>query len=253
MPHRITSREGIQWKDAPMSEPTDTFVFTYKDHFVDIRSYKTPTATQTVFPFDWAFYGEVVRPADGSEPTYTHTIDSRYINALATLGEEKAQIYLLPDNVNTVENEQGDEVEVGEMLNPETMDIEKFVEIWRPLHPLHGSQKTPIGRAELCEHDFSDDEKTNCLVLLIETDGFKGKLIKIGSWTQAFLQDTSVDGTAGLTAVRAAKIDGTNEWKHLVSWGAFTDSVPVGSDIYAQFDGVGASVTVNKLIWKRIL
>jgi hypothetical protein len=236
-----------------MSEPTDTFVFTYKDHFVDIRSYKTPTATQAAFPFDWVFYGQVVRPADGGEPTYTHTIDSRYINALATLGEEKAQIYLLPDNVNTVENEQGDEVEVGEMLNPDTMDIEKFVEIWRPLDPLRGSQKTPIGRAELYDHDFNDDEKSNCLVLLVETEGFKGKLIKIGSWAQAFLQDTSVDGVAGLTVVRAAKVDGTEEWKHLILWGAFADSVPVGSDIYAQFNTLGASVTVNKLIWKRIL
>lgn len=253
MPHRITSRQGIQWKDAPMSEPTDTFVFTYKDHFVDIRSYKTPTPAQTSFPFDWAFYGEVVRPIDGGEPTYTHTIDSRYINALATVGEEKAQIYLLPDNVNTVENEEGDEVEVGEMLNPDTMEIEKFVEIWRPLDPLRGSQKTPIGLAELHEHDFTNDERANCLVLLAENEGFKGKLVKIGSWVQAFLQNTTIDGIEGLTVFRAAKDDETDEWKPLIAWGTFADSVPIGNDTYSKFKEVGTSITINKLTWKRLL
>lgn len=241
MSFSITSREGIQWNDEPISEPTRTFVLTYNAHFVDIRALVSPSDEQEPFPFDWAFYGQVIKPADpNGETTYTHDIDSRYINAIAN-GSQDADKFLEADCGSSKTLDNGDEAETGTMLNPESMKVEKFLEIWRPLDPTVAPEKIPShGRGKGGAH---------CLVL-VPSPGqkFTGKLVKVGNWVQAIVKEEGVDGVQSLSIVRAAQpADGTG-FSPLISWGSSVNVVPLD---YDAFD-TSNEVVINGLVWTKL-
>lgn len=266
MTFSITSREGIKWNDGPLTEPTNTFVLTYNSHFVDIRSLpdtnvssssssNTNTNTHSSFPFDWAFYGQVLKPKDGhGETTYTHDIDSRYIHAIATGPKSDAEKYLEADSGSSTVLANGDDAEEGYMLNPETLKSEKFLEIWRPLVATRAPQKVAKGgRAQ------EEGEKAECLVLVVDDDGdgvagkkYRGKLVKVGSWVQAIVQEVGVDGVQSLTLVRAVKGDGEQTWDKLVAWGNALEVIPVSDAEYEQFNHVGKKCAVGGLVWKTL-
>lgn len=238
MSFNITSREGIQWNDDPISEPTSTFVLSCNSHFVDIRVFEAENDKE--FPFDWAMHGEIVAPSspDG-ETSYTHDIDSRYINAVAT-GSKDAEKFLEIDSGFTVYRENGDHAETGTMLNPDTMQVERFLEIWRPLDANKAPEKVPRGNSD-------HSGKVHCLVLVPkEGQKFTGKLVKVGHWVQAILKEQDVDGVQSLSILRAAKPTGDGKFTPLVSWGTATNRIPLEFSSFAP----SAEVTINGLVWK---
>lgn len=254
MPFSITSREGIQWNEDPISEPTKTFVLTYNSHFVDIRSLPPDSSS---FPFDWAFYGEVIKSTDGSgETTYTHDIDSRYINAIATGTKEDAEKFLEADVGSGSNLPNGDEEESGYMLNPDTLKVEKFLEIWRPLYANHAPTKVAKGGRE---NEESDGKTAKCLVLVCTPTSsepsqrkFQGKLVRVGSWVQAIVQEIGIEGVSSLSILRAAKANDDGVWTRLVGWGNSLNAIPFGDSHYDQFDEPGKEVTIGGLTWKVV-
>lgn len=208
MPSRITTRAGIQWNDNIICEPTSTIVSTVNEHYVDIRCLEDHTTSLIPgFPFDWVFFGRIV------EGEFIHEVDSRYIDALVS-SPEQAEIYLLPDVADHVENEpNGDEIETGKMLNPKSKKIEKFKEIWRPIEPWKGP--------ELTSSQTPQYNNKHSVVLEVDDDNFKGKIIKVGNWSQGVLLEKSKKGIESISVVRAY------EKKILITWGLLVDSFPL--------------------------
>lgn len=245
MSGRITSREGIQWNDDPISEPTDTFVLSCNNHFVDIRSFKDQSEKQ--FPFDWAFHGEIIKPSDpNGETIYTHDIDSRYIHAIATGSKEDAEKFLEVDSAASEDLPNGDEAERGKMLNPDTLKVERFLELWRPLNSNNAPDKIPLASA-----GGHGDESVKGLVLVTaENQKFRGKLVRVGSWVQAIVQELGVEGVTSLSILRTVKSGGT--WEKLVSWGNSVETIPSSDEQYDQFDHVDSQVVIGGLTWKSL-
>lgn len=135
-PHpTISHRKTIRWPPAPASEPTDTLVLTSARHrlYVDIRVLKTPRQ------LDWAFAG-ISRSQAGADglghARWLHWLDSQsaaqatgeYVAGWRDGGEDmwerardRGMMWTSPD---------GEELESGEMVRPETGRVAGYEEVW---------------------------------------------------------------------------------------------------------------------------
>ncbi|KAJ8489728.1 hypothetical protein ONZ45_g13472 [Pleurotus djamor] len=108
----VSFRKSITWLPDAASEPTDTIVLTGRSScFIDTRFIK---GTEEL---DWAFAG--YRSTDGNLSRFKHYIDSRTMDPKCVIDEGE----------NTVLDD-GNVVEKGVMVNPETGLMTSYEEVW---------------------------------------------------------------------------------------------------------------------------
>ncbi|KAF7502638.1 hypothetical protein GJ744_005413 [Endocarpon pusillum] len=140
----VSVRKGIAWGTNPPSEPTSTLVLTStKSYYVDIRfSLTGPTATSP--PHYWAFAGTskstfpplhpIISPHHQPTPPSTrethsisfpcsiHTTWTRYLDSRGDI--------TTPDQGTTYLLHNGDCLETGTMINPDTGTWQSYQELW---------------------------------------------------------------------------------------------------------------------------
>ena len=108
----VSKRVSIKWAGKAY-EDSDVQVITIGTHFIDLRIKEG---------IDWAFAGTLTREND--TVTFKHEIDSRGWHSRLDQGTTSAH--------------GTDELETGEMMNPETGNVEKYEEVWRRIHSGRG-------------------------------------------------------------------------------------------------------------------
>lgn len=194
----ISTRRGIAWGLAPRSEDSSVLVLTSPQrYYVDIRF--ALDGEPTAAPF-WAFAGQVTYtqlPGLGDEEPvgirgeWNHPIDSMG----NTEGVDRADLFLL-DN--------GDQIEVGLLENPETGKEDRFMEYWtRP--------KSSNAKASTTENGETGDSR--CTVAILEEgDKTIGIAIRVGNYAQGIQQ--SAESACGVLVTRYSKESGeSGDWK----------------------------------------
>ncbi|KAH9477032.1 hypothetical protein JR316_0010948 [Psilocybe cubensis] len=116
MPPSVTVRRSIRWLPDEASEPTHTVVITgHSGIFVDVR-FKKGTGE-----VDWGFAGYRYQLSEDTVQ-FKHHIDSRTLDPLSVVDIGKN---------STLPN--GQTLECGEMVNPDTGKMTRYEEIWEDL------------------------------------------------------------------------------------------------------------------------
>jgi len=188
-PPGVTHRISIRFPPQPASERTSTLVLNSggtTNLFTDFRPLLDGQGCE------WVFAG-VKRFLDDGRCVWDHLVDNR---SIGTGGEA------VPDIGRCQMLANGDELETGEMLNPETGKVEAYEEVWR-------DAKVPVG--------------TQVLVLQLQrryvyaTD-VRGIFVRIGGWAQGVVRSND-----GVTA-RRWKFE--NAWQEVATYGASPRYVP---------------------------
>ncbi|KAL9049944.1 MAG: hypothetical protein Q9206_005290 [Seirophora lacunosa] len=159
----ISLRKHYRKVPGEPSEPTSTIVLTSPNRsYVDIRAFKKPDLSN---PVQWAFAGtsESVRDSNGRcFSTWHHWIDSQTDDPALDRGEMITQ-------------DDGDVLEKGTTVDPDTGEEESYEELWTDL---------PLASGSASEH------ARICVVLRTEEveNGTKGMVIRIGEWCQGILK-----------------------------------------------------------------
>lgn len=166
-PPLISLRVSLRFLPAPPTEPTDTLVLNaggLKSLYTDFRPLRgTPGSC------DWALSG-AKEDLGGGRARWTRIIDSR--RAPRAPGDKGPNAPVEADEGMCERLENGDELERGEMLNPETGRIESYEEVWR-------DEEVPSGaRVMLAVLPRSEGEGT-----------VKGVWIRVGRWCQGVAED----------------------------------------------------------------
>lgn len=133
----LSTRLAIAWPpDIPPYENTDTLVLSFpSNHFIDLRPLKS------FHSLDWGMAGHqsTIQTPDGDKSillffqlikaTFIHTVDSRVPKDPLSVKDE-GWFKKLPN---------GDDLEIGMMMNPETGRIMAYEEIWRTI-PVDGKR-----------------------------------------------------------------------------------------------------------------
>ncbi|KZT26113.1 hypothetical protein NEOLEDRAFT_1047798, partial [Neolentinus lepideus HHB14362 ss-1] len=106
----VSTRLHIRFPPAPAYEDTDTLVLTFHTYYLDLRVQRTSPG------LSWAFAGTLTHP-EPNRTIWEHRIDSRAFRGV------DAGVSTALDN--------GDTLEVGEMVNPATGMVEGYEEVWR--------------------------------------------------------------------------------------------------------------------------
>ncbi|EXJ93261.1 hypothetical protein A1O1_01652 [Capronia coronata CBS 617.96] len=122
MAPRASTRVSIRWPPAPASEPTDTLVLSVGGYYVDLRVRKSDGE------IDWALAGErIVDPQHSAKVKFTHIIDSHH-------NPSSSEPEPAPDVGDFIKLPNGDDLETGEMPNPDAGgQVMPYEEIWREL------------------------------------------------------------------------------------------------------------------------
>ncbi|KAI0752277.1 hypothetical protein BC629DRAFT_1257875, partial [Irpex lacteus] len=124
----ISHRTSIRFLPTPPAEPTDTVVLNgggTSNLFTDFRPlHSDPTKCE------WAFAGVKKYYEDG-RCQWDHFVDNRAVEG----GVEAA-----PDVGHCEILEDGSEIERGEMVNPESGEVEAYEEVWRDEQVPSGSR-----------------------------------------------------------------------------------------------------------------
>ncbi|THH13669.1 hypothetical protein EW146_g6578 [Bondarzewia mesenterica] len=169
----ISERRSIRWVPGEASELTSTLVLTSQtSHFVDIRVLKPPQdhdpkVIDEGSRLEWAFAGtshSEPGKGDGAAPIHSrweHWVDSNS----DTPATDEGDIWTLPN---------GDTLEKGRMVNPETGELTDYEEVW----------------ADAEVERTGQDSKRVCVVLNVEDNemAMKGMVIRVGGWCQGILK-----------------------------------------------------------------
>lgn len=167
----VSARRGIAWGLAPRSEDSSVIVLTSPSrYYVDIRFALEDKPTAGPF---WAFGGQVAytslpglqhEPQVGIRGEWNHPIDSMG----NTEGVDRADLFTL-DN--------GDQIEVGLLENPQTGKEDRFMEYWT----------TPR-----MNKDRREDTDRPCTVAILQ-EGSRtiGMAIRVGDYAQGIRQTSS--------------------------------------------------------------
>ncbi|KAL6298817.1 hypothetical protein BKA93DRAFT_36115 [Sparassis latifolia] len=166
----VSERRFIRWVPEDPSEPTSTLVLTSEhSYFVDIRVLKDSVrdAADTA-GIDWAFAGSSVsRPAHEEKgcivpahSVWTHWVDSR-VPYDGEASSDEGNMWTQPD---------GDVLEKGSMVRPETGHLTEYEELW----------------ADVDVQRTGDDLKKVCVVLTVDdpTRRARGMVVRVGQWCQ---------------------------------------------------------------------
>lgn len=233
----LSTRYSIQWPESVNNEEqelTSTLVLTSpKGLFVDVRILKDTDTTDEV-AFDWYFAGiEIEIPSKQNLMIeFDHKfLDSQYIDHHYAhnfthdgfkMGSDVGTFFDAPDKT---ESAMGIRYETGEMCNPESGNVEPYIEKWISCNP-NKSTLEYIGKSD----DNSNGLK--CIVLDTVDGGIDnnyhiknvsiGRLIILGGWIQGIFWEKGVsDKIESLGIVRRF-----GEHKPLISYGGQVNKFP---------------------------
>lgn len=211
----ISVRKHICWASnngGEPSEPTSTIVLTTsRRYYVDIRMLKSDgnknaKVEETFVGLDWAFAGTsstVRSPIPGDDATiveWRHWIDSR------SLGKERG--YDAKDVGRCFPQPNGDELELGNMINPDTGVETEYEELWGTIDIKSTSQEvsTRARKAAICLQTMSKSDW--------EKETSSGMVVRVGQ----FIQGLIVTETRA-TLERWSYDASSKEWIRLVRLG----------------------------------
>ncbi|ERF76704.1 hypothetical protein EPUS_02243 [Endocarpon pusillum Z07020] len=238
----VSVRKGIAWGTNPPSEPTSTLVLTSaKSYYVDIRfSLTGPTATSP--PHYWAFAGtskSTFPPRNPISPPHhptppptrethpisfpcsTHTTWTRFLDSRGDI--------TTPDDGTTYLLHNGDCLETGQMINPDTRILQSYQELWTspPANDVEQRDRASDGEQRLTrdespptQHQSTGSEvKVKAIVALLHRrpqpphlatesgsgsasgSEVKGMIVRIGNYCQGIIEvppSTSSDVESGV-------------------------------------------------------
>ncbi|GAO47820.1 hypothetical protein G7K_2018-t1 [Saitoella complicata NRRL Y-17804] len=191
-PPLVSRRISIRLLPAPPSEPTDTLVLNgggTSRFFTDFRP-----LLQDPGDCEWVFAGCKEKLANGKNE-WVHLIDNRGPSESPDVGTSETLL-------------NGDELERGEMNNPETRELCAYEEVWR-------DEDVPPGSKVV-------------VAQLRRGDGIHGICVQVGTDYQGVVQDT----TGHVTAQRSRYENG--EWGVTEKYGEGVDLLPLAFDDLGQ-------------------
>ena len=202
----ISTRRGIAWGLNPRKEDSSVLVLTSPNrYYVDVRY--ALQGKPTGGPF-WAFGGQVTYtalpdlnegPGVGIRGEWNHPIDSMG----NTEGVDRADLFVL---------ENGDQIEVGLLENPETGKEDRFMEYWTIPPSLDISR--------------NHAETPYTVAVLRHQEKLIGLAIRVGDFAQGIRQ---VDGPeSGVLTARWTYESESSNWQGTAMGDAKEDDIPMG-------------------------
>ncbi|KAI5120767.1 hypothetical protein M0805_004730 [Coniferiporia weirii] len=248
-----TTRVSIRWRDGEPEERTSTLVLTSPAKlFVDLRIFKDTAAYANtgnldrsgLGAIDWAFAGRATygpeNPDGASTCAWTHWVDSRTADAAAV--HDAGISTRLPN---------GDTLEKGEMLNADGILL-PYEEVW------HDESVEPASAAVfVC---FPDREVQ---AQISTADGDVGRLpfesvcgvvVRVGSWCQGILRDSSVHaGPEAVTVERWVRgADGSWTRTFRAGTGKLPCAYACAASLLSSPEELAVSFDENSFFWRCI-
>jgi hypothetical protein len=204
----ISRRDHIKWGHSPPSEPTTTLVLTTKSGwYIDVRILLSPAnrhlsstsvskpegsilsnkedlileketrsnaeenlASLGIERLDWGFAGQASSTPHPSGSGPSHSKWEHWVDSKTTLDEppvsDEGDMFPQPD---------GRTLEKGRMVNPGSGVEEDYEELWSD----QAIEKPP---------SWTDEGRLSCVVFKCEAEGFKGSIVRLGSYCQGVLR-----------------------------------------------------------------
>ncbi|KAI0337270.1 hypothetical protein BDW22DRAFT_969056 [Trametopsis cervina] len=200
----VSRRISIRFIPQPAGETTSTLVLNgggITNVFADFRPLLADPST-----CEWAFAG-VKRYLEDGSCMWEHWVDNR-----SGEGDEEA----MPDIGHCETLPNGDELEKGEMLNPETGKIEAYEEVWR-------DEMVPSG--------------ARVLVLQLQREATEisqvhGVFLQVGEWAQVIMRYNG--------AVSARRWKFGDRWEEVATHG--DRSIPAPTPTNHDLSGIAGEV-----------
>jgi hypothetical protein len=200
----ISTRRGIAWGLGPRNEDSSVIVLTSPNrYYIDVRF--ALVGDPTAGPF-WAFGGQVKysglsglddKPGVGIRGEWNHPIDSMG----NTEGVDRADLFTL-DN--------GDQIEVGLLENPETGKEDRFMEYWTSPTSTEAGVNGP-------------NDSPYAVAVLKEGNKLVGMAIRVGDYAQGIRQSTQ--SPCGILVTRWMR--GFGDWEKDTMSNDEEDAIPI--------------------------
>lgn len=245
----LSTRVSIQWLPDEAEELTSTMVFsTPQDLFTDVRvfkhcypySAKDVTVEEIDKVFQFVSIGKEEEIKGTNQLRFETSVNLAEIVKSIKTGRPLDECRAAPDIGSFFEIEGSeDRKETGAMENPATGVVTDYVEVWRSLNP---EESTPA--QEVREGHWSSAQKeVRVRVFDTDSEGFSGRIIRLGNWVQGVLFDGS-ESQYPLSVMRRFFNETSKEWESLIEYGK--QEFP---QVYKDWDADGAD---NGIRWKRV-
>lgn len=244
----FSNRVTIQWLPEEAEELTSTMVLsTPTGLFTDVRVFKDKypyVKKESVEPiaevFQFATIGWEEEIKDTNKLRFHTTVNLQEIIKSIKTGKSLEECRAAPDigAFWPIEGSE-DRKETGAMENPATGKVTDYVEIWRSLNPEESSPNHEVreGHWELKEREV------RVRVFDTATEGFIGRIVRLGNWVQAVLFEESAQDP--LSVMRSFYDEKSGEWTTLIEYGK--REFP---SVYKDWDA--DEVVANGIQWKRV-
>lgn len=222
-PPSISRRVSLRFPPGPPTELSTTLVLNgggATNLFTDFRPFMDdPRACE------WAFAGEKIYLEDDL-CQWSHLVDSR------TIDDHEATA-AMPDIGRCQVLSNGDELEIGEMVNPASGKVEKYEEVWR-------AEYIPLGaQVEVLQSRRVVPNRSDPAV-----DVVHGIFVRIGNWAQGIARTKS--------GVVATRWHFDQAWRRVACYGSDLHLLPQPRDTTVSgtsFDGLFSQEMDNQWSW----
>ncbi|KAL9009370.1 MAG: hypothetical protein Q9173_005595 [Seirophora scorigena] len=227
--HCLHTKSTVDLTQVPgePEELTSTIVLTSPDRFyVDIRAFKKADLSN---PIQWAFAGtsESVRESNGRcFSTWHHWIDSQTDDPALDRGEMITQ-------------DDGDVLEKGTTVDPDTGEEESYEELWTDL---------PLASGSASEHSRI------CVVLRAEEveKGMRGMVIRIGGWCQGIMKKNGAVSVERRQRVEHGETNNQDSKQNSTTLRTGPDALPCKHILELDKFEPSKKVDCGAFIWKVI-
>lgn len=218
----LSNRVTIQWLPDEAEELTSTMVLsTPGDRFTDVRVFKNKypyVKKESVEPIEEVFQFATIgweEEIKGTNKMRFHTTVNlaEIIKSIRT-GKSLEECTAAADigAFWPIEGSE-DRKETGAMENPATGKVTEYVEIWRSLNPEEATPDHEVREG----HWPLGEREVRVRVFDTETEGFIGRIVRLGNWVQGVLFEASTEDP--LSVMRSFYNETTGEWTTLIDYG----------------------------------